>query len=165
MSSNGTTYHNTCRVRVPANVSVPDNPEGACGFRIDNYPLAIPIIGEPPEERAMKIIAAMQKHLEKKHPENWRAIQIGREVLTAFLIGHAFSIEDPNGRALLDSQRLQIRMVLPAPYMPDDHIRKAIESVAAAGALTQENVFKLMCQMRGILTEIGQKPQSALVTT
>lgn len=158
-------YKNTCRVRVPENVTVPDNPEGACGFRIDNHPLAIPIIGEPPEGRALKIVAAMQKHLERKHPAQWQSILIGRDVMTAFLIGHAFNIEDPNGRALLDSQRLQIRMVLPGPYMPDDHIRKAIESVALAGPLTSENVFKLMCQMRGILTETsGAKPASALVS-
>lgn len=164
MSTNGVLrYPNTCRILRPEKVSMPENPEGACGWRVDNLAFNVPILGQPPEDRSIKLIRAMGEHIAKVHPQHFAAILIGADqIMKAFLIADAFIVGDPNALLHVTQLRLQLLMTLHRPYIPDDHIR---EKIATLGHLTPDGVFQLMAQMRDILTETSPQQQRPLIVT
>lgn len=155
-------YANFCRVKVPSKIRVPDNPDGQCGFRFDNMPLAIPTIGQPPEERVLKMIGKMQDHLKSKHREHYDMIVQGAQfAFVQFMIAQSFHLNDPNAQRHAAILRAQIVIAAGKPYMPDDHIMRAIQTLN--GNFTEETVFKLLAQMRDILTETGPQKEPALI--
>ena len=62
MGTNGASalkYTTTCRL---------------CGHQIIDHPLNVQIVGQP-DARAQNLLAALMKHLEKKHKDAWMQIQ------------------------------------------------------------------------------------------
>lgn len=156
-------YSNQCRIRVAQNILMPDNPDGMCGYRIDqSTPLDIPIIGEPPSERAQKLVMAMGKHVAKSHPEVWAAITAGEVTYKAFLVGMAFECQDPNAQHYVALLRSQVLSAIPRITITDSSIQSKVASMQL-DQTTSQRVYDAMIGLRNVLTE--QTPISPAVST
>jgi hypothetical protein len=148
-------YSNTC--------IVPDGKGKPCGYRFDNLPLKVPVIGEPPEERAQKIVEAMGKHLLVFHPSLMMGIKAESErVFGAFRVASQFNITDPNAIFRLKILRVALLSAIGKPFIPDEDIRATIQN---AGPLTPESVFVLLATMRDKLCEIAPPSPPPLIET
>lgn len=134
-----------------------------CGYRFDHVPLSIPVIGEQPEERAVKVLQKMHEHITKKHLDHWTAIMMGAQrAFAPFMVATSFAMSDPNAAHHAKILRAQILLAIGRPFIPDEHIQGKIAELN--GTLTPENVFRLMCQMRDILAEVpSQNPPSPII--
>ena len=88
MSSNGTTlmHITTCRI---------------CGQSFSAPPMEVPIIGEPPATKTLRMIQYLQKHVEKKHPRHYATVIGSCNEFGVLLVGLSFDTTDP---ALLQSR-------------------------------------------------------------
>ncbi len=151
MSPNGkpATYANTCRLR---------KPDGQpCNHRIENVPLAVPIIGQQPEDRALRVAEAMGRHVWKAHTQFASSIEQGAKVYQAFLIGQTFTIEDPNAQRLLMQFRREILTPIPRPNISDENLLKIVEALELGSGSTAK-VLSAMQTLRNILTETQPAP-------
>jgi len=150
MTPNGKpqTYANVCRLRKPDGTP--------CGHRIENVPLAVPIIGAKPEDRAMRVAEAMGRHIWKAHTLFATVIEQGSKVYQAFLIGQAFTVEDPNAQALLMQFRAEILTPIQRPYISDDGLRKIVDAMK----MEPEAVLSAMQKIRDVLTETQPAPET-----
>ncbi len=138
-------YSNTC--------IIPNANGKPCGYRFDNLPLALPIIGERPEERAVKVIKKMGEHIALLHPSTFGAIRSeANEIYAPFRIASQFRMEDPNAVHHIKILRTQIVIAAGKPFVPDEHIK---ERIAGLPELTPESVFVLMATLRDLLCEIA----------
>ncbi len=159
------TFQNLCTIRVPSKVHMPDNPDGMCGFRIDNHPLDLPIIGEPVDERARKLVEKMGEHVYKQHPEVWNQIAVGVPALQAFMIGRAFQIQDPNAQQHLGILRQQLLMMVGRVFITDQQLSDLVSSMALEPEVSSR-VLQKMQYIRNVLIEAqpAQQQEPQLVT-
>lgn len=112
-------FGNTCTLRKPDGTP--------CGYRIENVPLGVPIIGQAPEDRAIRLAEALGKHIYKAHPTIAQALEQGAKIYQAFLIAQLFRIEDPNAFTLVSHFRHEIMQAIPRAYLPDDALAKLVD--------------------------------------
>src|SRR5262245_46277284 len=106
---------------------VPDQHGKQCGFRFDNLPLKVPVLGEPPEERAQKILEKMGKHVMMSHPSLLMGIKAEAERgFAAYRIASQFNIGDPNAIFHLKMIRASLLYAIGKPFIPDEVIREHI---------------------------------------
>lgn len=150
-------FANTCRLR-----KVDGTP---CGHRIENVPLAVPIIGQKPEDRALRLAEAMGRHIWKSHTEIASAVEQGGKVYQAFLIGQTFMVEDPNAAKLLEHFRRELVISIPRPFISDESLLRLSETLSDEPEQVQR-IMLTMAQLRNQLTEMqpGVPSQSQLVT-
>lgn len=137
-----------------------------CGYRIENPPLNIPIIGQPPEQRAIKICEAMDRHIAKVHPEKHLAKTIGVKIFDAWLASQAFNIEDPNAQALLYQYRGHIVQAIPRPFINDAAIQHVVAGLAGEHGLDskgQQAFVRAMVELRNQLCELPTQPDRVAV--
>ncbi len=164
MTPNGSLklFASTCRIRVPSKVHMPDNPEGACGWIVRNEPLSIPIIGQMPEVRALKLAEAMQRHIRQAHPEISKAIEQGSLKYSALLAGQMFNLDDPHAQQMMRLLRVECLQPIPRPFISDEAIRNTVDSVLALKLTPDELRDKwiaVIADARSILTETRPAPQ------
>lgn len=140
MSSNGTTlmHITTCRI---------------CGQSFSAPPMEVPIIGEPPATKTLRMIQYLQKHVEKKHPRHYATVIGSCNEFGVLLVGLSFDTTDP---ALLQSRealRYGIHCLTRKMIVDDARIEQLI---ADAGELTATTAAVLMRDLRDALLEIGK---------
>lgn len=145
MSANGTTlkYITKCRL---------------CGFQILDHPLNVTIIGTP-DARVQTFVAALMKHLEKKHPAEWLQIQGLWQFFLGFLCVGQFETEDPSLVQTILTFGAQLRKIVALPTIPDAEI----EGAAAQLGFTmddpkRESVIAAMKNVRAYYQGTLQKP-------
>jgi hypothetical protein len=105
-----------------------------CGFQLIDHPLSIEANGKP-DERIRKFIAALMKHLEKKHPDASAQIQQLWQFFLGFLSIGQFKTEDPNLVRGMLAFGAQLRNMVKLPPIPDADI----EGAAAALGFTMDD--------------------------
>ena len=159
------TFQNICMIRVPSKVHMPDNPDGTCGFRIDNHPLDIPIIGEPVADRARKLVEKMGEHVYKVHRPEWEQIAMGAPALQAYLVARAFQSHDPNAQQHIGILRQQLLMMVGRVYITDQNLQEIVTSMQLESDVSSR-VFQKMQELRNVLIEVqpAPQPESTLVS-
>jgi hypothetical protein len=155
MSTNGTPlkYTTTCQL---------------CGFQVIDHPMSVQ--AGKPDARIQTFIAALMKHLEKKHPDSWAQIQGLWQRFVGFLCIGQFGTEDPNIVQAMLAFGAQLRNMVKLAPIPDADI----EGAAAALGFTMEDpkrepVIAAMKNVRAYYEGTLQKPaapeaQKPLVT-
>lgn len=86
---------------------------GANALKADALP--IPIIGDPPNAHAGKMVEALFKHLVMKHADRAAAILAGSREFTGILTAMLFETEDPGLALTLEQARERIHDLTAPP--------------------------------------------------
>jgi len=76
----------------------------------------VPIIGEPPAQKTMRMLQALGKHISSKHPDHYADIVKGTVDFTMLLMGLSFDTTDPALLQLREMTREQVHnLTAPKP--------------------------------------------------
>ena len=90
-----------------------------CGHQILDHPLNVQIVGQP-DSHAQSFLAALMRHLEKKHKSEWGQIHGIWNFFLGFLCLGQFETADPTIVKTIEGFGFMLRnMVRPAPIQDD----------------------------------------------
>jgi len=146
MGTNGASalkYTTTCRL---------------CGHQIIDHPLNVQIVGQP-DARAQNLLAALMKHLEKKHKDAWMQIQGLWRFFLGFLCLGQFETADPAIVQTVQGFGAVLRnMVRPAPIQDDDIVGAVAHLGFTLEDPKREQVIAAMKNVRAYYEGTLQKP-------
>ena len=158
MSNNGTTslltHVTTCRVQ--------DFAGRPCGVRFTAPPMDVPIIGEPPGQKTIRMLQALGKHCAQKHPEHFQTTISGAQEFQGLLIGLSFDTTDPALLQLREMSRYNIHVLTRKNIVYD---KTLINRVVSQEPITGEKAIGLLKNLRDALLELGKySPMGAAPT-
>jgi len=95
-----------------------------CGHTIVDFALTNQQLAER-DSRTQTFIAALIKHLTKKHPQAWDTIQRESQFFTGFLLFGLFETEDPSVRETVVSFGAHLRNITRMPPITDQRLEEA----------------------------------------
>lgn len=108
-------------------------------------PLAVPIIGEPPQAHLQRYVQALAKHMQENHPQEWAQLLMFGSLFTSVLILRQYQTEDPALLRAEDINRFQVHQMTRRNPPPTD---EALEKKAK-----EDEVFNLLKDLRDYLIE------------
>jgi hypothetical protein len=121
MGTNGTSalkYPTKCRLLTPEGLP--------CGKTIINHALNVEIIGQA-GMREKIFFDTLRQHIERKHPEAWKQIELTQQLFAGFLLIGQFATKDPGLVKTIYEFGAQLRRLVSLPPIPDSDIQKAAE--------------------------------------
>ena len=125
-----------------------------CGQKFSNYPLDVPIIGEPVTASAQRFVTHLASHLSSKHRETAQGILVASQQLYGFLAMVNYETQDKALLHLAELIRYDIHRSTRKIAISDEHVSKAV----AALELPPEYVAKVEAHirdLRDLLTDSG----------
>lgn len=133
-----------------------------CGQKfVPKRMLALPIVGEPPEQAVQDFIMGLLKHLQSKHsgpndkPPALPALQGASQEFFGFMTLNYFDTEDAALKEMRDRVRYRVHLMTRTVTITDEAIRDQILAASNAEELNGNLVFQLMVQLRDALLEQG----------
>jgi hypothetical protein len=131
-----------------------------CGQQFTDHPFDIPIIGEPPTQRAMRFVGALGKHTASKHQEAHEQIANLGMQFSGFLITRTYDTQDPGLLTVQNSIRYHVHQMTRRVHVTDAHLQDVL---AQLGFTVEDGapVLKAMQELRDIYeTEGVKRPQA-----
>jgi hypothetical protein len=136
-----------------------------CGMQPPPMPPFVPILNGGIDPKMIAYIGELQKHIEKKHPEQFVAMRQTILQITGWTAVSAFEVQDPLIRTLQEAVRAALHKFTRRLFITDAEIQ---DRAARLGldAEQQEGLVMLLRDMRDLLTEEGAyAPQQATPKT
>lgn len=125
-----------------------------CGQQFLNWQMDTPIIGQPVSERARQFVMTLAGHLNKKHGDKMKAIQIGGQEFMGMLIMMLFQTSDPNLLATTEQARVAVASVA-RRMVTDDEIAEMVE---ASPFDSSDDLTALLQRLRNQCCDIAEPP-------
>jgi hypothetical protein len=129
-----------------------------CGHQILDHPLNVQIVGKP-DAHIQSFLAALMKHIEKKHPDAWMQVQGLWQFFLGFLVLGQFETADPAIVQTIQAFGAQLRNMVRFAPIPDADI---VGAVAQLGFTMEdpkrEPVIQALKNVRGYYEGTLQKP-------
>ncbi len=97
-----------------------------CGKTIIDHALNVEIIGQA-GMREKIFFDALRQHVERKHPEAWKQIELTQQLFAGFLLIGQFATEDPGLKKTIMQFGATLRKMVSFPPIPDADIKAACE--------------------------------------
>ena len=125
-----------------------------CGQKFANYPLDVPIIGEPVSAQAQRFVTHLAQHLSQKHKEAAHGIMVASQQLFGLLTMLNYETQDCALLELAELIRYDIHRSTRKISISDEHIVKGVATMGLAPE-DAEKVAAHIRDLRDLLTDSG----------
>ena len=125
-----------------------------CGMLAPPLPPFVPVLNGGIDPKLIQYIGDLQKHVEKKHPEQFAAMRQTILQITGYVSVAAFEVQDPLIRTLQESVRAGLHKFTRRVFITDAEIQDRAARLALEPD-EQEGLVMLLRDMRDLLTEEG----------